>query len=1606
MDKNESVNEPEELEPEEPEELEPEEPEEELEPEEPELEPEEPEPILKDSSIQISPTDESNPVGQESDDPMLFIQLGDRVVFDSKNGRTIGTVYYRSLERISVKPDGVSNTLHDFEVEQTDEEELYTDVTAAYVIEKRKFESFVEQQDFRVNQMIDTFDNSGELYKSYKIIKVDKENDKIQIEDEDIHDIVFNFIGIESDEDFKVISIRQLVSDSENQDVFEEKKEDEEEEGEEENDEGDEIEILGSIEITQPKVYEEAAFFEQRIPDSIQKIDALNDFLSSIDPSLQKDPKAIRAVRILVETLFNLKQSTILYNDDGSIKGQKDISATTLAELIKRVYIPLGRPVLTVKKKLYDSADHKEDDDVYFEDFDHEQNDLSQKSSLVSSTMVGAPSGKIVREWNDQQTHLTKYLSPWSSTTGEPQWRAIHDTDFFRTAPPDLSDIDGKKVTAYIPLGDNETQFFCDKIPFGLERALETTYRKGTDRKKQVLLSEDSSTLDSYLLFPIRTANTLGTIRSSSLAMDSGRSQMPKMTMKNILEKIGAPTETGTSNDLVLLDVHGETLGNIPLADYIEGISVPALGLGGSFTTLEQYGMDTLELTPDIVNVLVTKIELYQSQLLTTIAKLREMIGGETEIEQNPFIVTNILEDIRSQPTLVEDLVEYERINPSLAESDIGKVAYLMRRHPDYFQAAVGNNPVLIAKALLVANNQTYIESLHITNILKYNELHSGDKPKPNMCKHVKDLVAVRRIQDDTERFKYLVEFFKRYQGPRDNNWINCNVCKEHLICIHERLQIQIYLNPAESNQKEIYLKFSGGQFQGKYICRNCGQAIKDIDFDNNVEFDDNGKPRATIVINDEFEEELTNLSNVPTSQQIELNEDELKCYNIVGEISSRLGIHLDNTGFKVVIDKSLSWLNRFLSRTEYNERKKKRPNLPDYDVAVARNVITASATFLLLEIQTKIPSYAVKHALVGCKSPGFDGYPLDPDATKKQGIEYIACAVSSINRNEAPWNQTGFQKVADGAKRQQGIIIYIENILKEIISDDVIQAELNEKRKYIEKDLQYTNDIIPASFLPEQIIITPEEAAKDIITPEVVANMGNKSKLVRLWIRQAHLLSKKTASLVRGSPVIETSCCLMSIEEPGTFWNDKDLPPLDKRTLVPNQQGQFLVTEFIPRASSTFVAEQDKELYYRIFLKCCFQGPRKGHSHEPGLTNSCPWCGFQFPTIPAIMDTDTEGKGALASQNIITGTNEFVDLLDTIHNVNIVESIKSMELTSITQIMEDFSMIQPVPIKDFKDILMVTTKNFLSLPPDADKGDIALAAGPISEVTAESEKVINDRITSESYKVLLEEIVQLSWVNFFQVLQNYFITPFQRMLSQFDRASLFIPIELQKELSNIHLKEDILPILDNDMALLSKGSLKDPKFNLAASKMEYFLKQMSAILAFKNKIRPIVVPGRDITLVYIQRALLYGPLATLINPSEIPDGTEMKSAVKSVGDPSLKYLLEIVALTLNKFNKERLTFSDQQLKEMIAIRNEKERSNIIAEYSKLTDEERAVELMNQRLGLGKYAVGGTKLIYAYDKDYYDLERQKRSAAGIIEFPGSKDEEGYEHNQHADDDFE
>ena len=805
-------------------------------------------------------------------------------------------------------------------------------------------------------------------------------------------------------------------------------------------------------------------------------------------------------------------------------------------------------------------------------------------------------------------------------------------------------------------------------------------------------------------------------------------------------------------------------------------------------------------------------------------------------------------------------------------------------------------------------------------------------------------------------------------------------------------------------------MKCSGGQFQGKYICRNCGQPIRELDFDNGLEFDDNGKPKSgrSVLVDEDalFDEKLdkilSDITEPSEKEELKFNQDEMPFYIIIREIAERVGIQVDDAGYRSIIMKVMSYINKFPSSDVYYKTSKTKV---DYQVALARVSIATCGFFLLIEIQTRIPSYVVRYPLMGCKSPGFDGFPLDPNPANKQGIEYIACAISSITRKEPPWNQSGFQAMVDDVKRQAGIVFYMAGVLKEVIGDEVIQSKLAEKRAYLLEILGSSSsvndgrpkDMIPLTFLPEQIIVTPEQAAKDAIRPDVAANMGNKGKmaLIKLWIRRAHELAKETALLIRGSPLMETTCCLSTIVQPGIFFAENmDMPSIGRRALQPYQQGSMMLTEFIPRLSGTDVVSADKDLYYRIFLKCCFEGVRKGYSHEPGLTHRCHWCEFQFPTHPAVMDTDTEGKLALITQQVDTNTEEFTALLDTIHTVNKVEPVKVKELTSVTNMMRALGSVVPEPIAGWSAIIEETTTAFLKLPPQVDRSEIVLAAGTISEATGQSEQIIRERLTSEKYLRIMNDISRLSWVNFFQVIQTYFITPFQRMVSQFNTESLYIPMELAKALSETHATEDLQPILKKDMALLSlKGSdIILPKFQLARIKLHHYINQMKVLLPFKNNIRPTVVPGRQITLEYIQRALLYGPISTLLHAAEIPEGAEIKSAIKSVGDPSMRFLLEMIVFTLDKYNTEKLSDDDKEIKNMIAIRAEKERVNVVAEFNKMTDEERQIELQNKRLGIGKWAVGGTKLIHSYDKEYYDLERQKRISAGISDFPGQEDE--------------
>jgi hypothetical protein len=216
----------------------------------------------------------------------------------------------------------------------------------------------------------------------------------------------------------------------------------------------------------------------------------------------------------------------------------------------------------------------------------------------------------------------------------------------------------------------------------------------------------------------------------------------------------------------------------------------------------------------------------------------------------------------------------------------------------------------------------------------------------------------------------------------------------------------------------------------------------------------------------------------------------------------------------------------------------------------------------------------------------------------------------------------------------------------------------------------------------------------------------------------------------------------------------------------------------------------------------------------------------------------------------------------------------------------------------------------------------------------------------------------------------------------------------MTSSLSKIHVKDDLQPILTTELAFYDSFSM-DKKIEQAlraqlgrapssdrkqtvlqqlTTCMKTFIAELSVIISYKNKFRVRMIPYKERMLEYIKKLILYGSFRLLFAATTIPANAVMS---------------EIVIFHLHKFNTEKLSFDEEVLRNRIESRNEKERVRVIKEMDMMDDDERAIELMKKQLGTGKWAVGGTKLIWDYDKDYYDLERQKRLDAGITDFPAS-----------------
>ena len=1606
--------------------------------------------LEEEESVQISSPPVSSPssvMNDDSDTPSLG--LGDRIQIESKKlGTVIGRVYYIDEELIRVLPDGISNRLYDFPItaEGIDPSLGVTEI----LTEQTKIPSFIEQNRLRVGLKIDTFSPDGEQFKTYTIDAIDVNTDTILIIDADGNkeSVEFAFTGIPRDLPFEVIRIAsEIETQEENNNNSQEQQEQEEEQPQNE----EEDEILGTIEVPIMMEVSEIPTSQRVYPESVQKNDFLVDFLTFLDSPSQKNVNILRKVRAFVEVVNSMARQVINYSQDGTPVGGKSASVTQLLELLNSGKVPLARPVLDAIRVLY--VDHSEDflartaagipssEEEYRSDtFD--VNYLSnsiKKAELLSQVQNAAPTSDIgiPRFYNDLNDIAQALQRPWRDTNvGTQKFEAKIDTDIFRgESPTDEAAIPGLNPT-YNPketiTGDPET-LNGQKIQFSILRALTSTMRKSKTGKYVLALPADKASLISYLLFPIAVSNILGSTRTGTLSRDIGRSSMVHKSMKEVIDEIGEPSEIPTATTILNVGLHGNTLGNIEISDYLQEVlklvEQQFIGFGDFQTMLTDLGLDAYELTQETTEILQHRVLEDIARIKSTIATMRENTAQQIE-PSHP--ITSFLDEvgtttmktrIQTEPILVENLKNLSLSTPLLADIDLAILSYLLTTQQDLTIATLGGQESLIQRERLRAQADKYIKTVQDALTLRRLKQESGSPPVRNKCEHVAALVSIRKVKDDSERLSLLAKLIAQFQGSRDENFVNCIVCDQHLVCMHEILQIQMFYKPREKEvlQKELYLKMSGGIFSGRYICRNCGQGISELQFDNNLEFSDNGAPligRDTLVDEDvaaEAKEALELGTPIPGTEDITFdNEAKNVCYSIAKEIYSRIGIQPELSDYRNIVESAFLRLQTLDSKDDYSRKqaaavKKGMKGIVDYDTYVKGTTVVSTAALVLLDVQTHIPDYVIRYTLPGCEA-GFGGFPLQ-GSDKMTGVQYVSCAVGSIVKNEDPWNKTGFQKIRSDVDRQKTISKFMEAIINRILAiEPTFQQKISAKLEYLRETFGAEaaegrpRDKIPAGFLPLQEHVLLLDDKTPIVVPEAADKNDRiaQKKLAAAWIREGHKHALRTAQLVRGNPFAETSCCFGPIGDPGGYWRDQKINiPLSTRyvPISPLFRTSLLFTHFKPKSISELPVEAPFNLAFRIFLKVCYTGSRIGYAHELGYNGVCDNCGLKLsakylypeytvqtskkPSEPII--NTGELIADLEAQGVNVTPEFFQKILDTSHLNYLISSTAIKNVTPANELMRRLGNLEPAPLPEWREVLTELIGRLTTLTKTPDEAEIAIAYGPLSDSVGEAEDFIRRRFGASSATAVLTDWLSKTPFTLKEIIISYLIVPFQRLLGNFNTVKLRVPGELYK--LGLQHSIDLNEILKVHVEANTRFASSFVGGGIAYAKMQYFIEQIQGFLRFAQEMTPNRVPGGAIGVKYIRNALFLGPFAELLDFNKRPPGSGGEVAATSLVDKSGTNLVMFLTAIFKQYSAESLSYSPEEIKLRIAKAKEKEKMNIIDDIDKLDDDAKKVELINKSLGLGRWAIGGSKLIYAYDATQYEKERDDRIRRGQTDLP-------------------
>jgi len=1211
-------------------------------------------------------------------------ELGDFVtILSNKYGTTTGRIVYRNNTLLRIKPVKTQAVV-DFPIDEHGLFNADLGVTEIQIKEKRADPHFSILLNAVIGDEIELFDIEGQsLGKVGRVadIVATEEMDAIKLDNGKY--LNFQFVGPKT-----AIGFIQVVVNEEGVPEPEQEPEPEPEELEEQKEKEEPVpEFVFNPDIVDDEELEEGEKFTYS--DSVQRQDMFMAFVEDIPVKRQNDPKLTLKIFRTTDIFIALKNSVVVRDATGAIKVDAEprsyIVNTMKDALDKQTvgFIPAILPVANVKKVLYVDAIKSENVDELDDAF--VKHDLQSLYGAIQASQNYEQSSKKEAGFLPYIYTLFKQLRVFDSKT-ENDLYIETDQDVLRSQIPP-KEVNGFPVLPI--LGGKTRGSETKEIDEAFVGSIQERYVRllGPSRTKLIQKTDRKTTELSYAVAQADTAETVGHIvlsddilkyrrltRSSVLVWDIVASELSRKSSKTFYDSL---IKTWDSQ-IVLSD-------EVSLLETIKDRIRPSLAFIDPFNTivLDSFGLQNLELSKDIYDALQESTVSGQNAWTNAFKKLVSSAKKDQELPKNP-VFSNMVQD---SPLFSRTEPAYQKLYESYAlkhnfsvlkGSDLSLASELLNAYshtftPYWYSMASG-----LPQELFPHVERSYEgEKDRVQNVTQRNRgiiERFFAKPEINSCVHVGKYEQLKRVKDDEKQMILFSKFLRRFNGGKNNSFVTCNVCKLNLCCMHEVLLLNEFnlMGNKDVLHKALLLEFAGPAFEGSYICKVCGQKIRELEFDTHLEFDDEGRPMVgRNVIEEEDQEDFDMLlkdetsekqADFPFKNEMELYTNLCACFEACGmEVSVETHASL----FKRAVDALIAFKGYLPNADKYEKGRKKELDklktekqrreferqYPPFAQYYANAMIGAIGAVTCLELQTS--SISVPNPTRGCAFL-LSGVPIEE--TGSGTTDYVTCSlvtkhVSGSIYSAASWSlETNPKKVTQDI--QGSILFAIDSILQKKKAaalaglTEIYGSLLADKRKSLAEDLPSKYDILPASFRPLQ---RAAKSGKD----EPIQNAANFQKSVQTGdfeivapvVQSRHRkLNDDIINALNGAAKKDTVPNTNNPRSDGTVSFSRlglkaeigsgykslglDDAKLNEIDLVRDAQkylkrkdpafsanGTHIFLPWSAPSEIVPVPEIDVNVLYKLFLKYCFKGPFEGNVHEFGRNYVCRRCNFSYPT-------------------------------------------------------------------------------------------------------------------------------------------------------------------------------------------------------------------------------------------------------------------------------------------------------------------------------------------------------------------------------------------------------